>query len=596
MRGQPRGWSRSVSRGTCRPGIQPRNQPDWGADAVSLCGRQHRVQHKRELDRDPTGSENPRMHGNTSHENREIPGFSRRPLPCRGAGAQREVKRRTPMMYEPGKSDSRVVPKKVPNKAGRPAAEGLEGRRLAKRNLPQATTRRTQGRARVNEALGRVRQAAEQQKGVRFTALLHHIYAIDTLQAAFQDLKRDAAPGVDGETWEHYGQDLEANLAELSNRVGRGTYRPQPVRRVYIPKRGDAKQQRPIGVTTVEDKIVQRATSMVLNAVYEPEFAGFSYGARPGRSAHQALTALDQAIEKRRVKWVLDADLRDFFGSLEHAQLIRFVEHRIGDKRVVRLIRLWLAAGVLEDGTWTRSEAGTPQGGSISPLAANLYLHYVFDLWAQRWRRTEARGDMVLVRYLDDFIVGFQYREDAERFLTAVRERLGQFGLRLHPDKTRLLEFGRYAAQDRGRRGEGKPETFQFLGFVHSCGRTRRGRFMVRRPAVGQRLRAKLKEVKAELRQHWHDPIPEVGQWLGSVVRGYYQYHGIAGNSQAIRQFRDEVNRLWQRALGRRSQKAKVNRERMQRLIRRWIPPARIVHPWPSVTFAVMTQGRSPVR
>src|SRR5437899_3783552 len=307
-------------------------------------------------------------------------------------------------MHEPGQSDSRGLLKKVPNKARRRAAEGLEGRRLAKRSSPQATTLRTQGRVRVHAALGRVRQAAEQKKGERFTALLHHIYAIDTLRAAFYELERDAAPGVDGQTWEDYGEELEANLAELSDRLRRGTYRPQPVRRVYIPKRGDAKQQRPIGVTAVEDKLVQRATVLVLTAVYEPEFAGFTYGARPGRSAHQALTALERAIDKKRVKWVLDADLRDFFGSLEHEQLIRFVEHRIGDKRVVRLIRQWLAAGVLEDGAWTPSEAGAPQGGNISPLAANLYMHYVFDLWAQRWRRTVAHGDVVIVRYLDDFI------------------------------------------------------------------------------------------------------------------------------------------------------------------------------------------------
>src|SRR6202521_139490 len=440
------------------------------------------------MDRDPTGSETPRMHGNTSRAKREIPGLLHQSI-RQTDGAQREVGRRTPLMYEPGKSDSRVLPRKVPNNARRRAAEGLEERRLAKRNSPQATTLRTQGRARVHAALGRVRQVAEQKKGVRFTALLHHIYAIDTLRAAFYNLERDAAPGVDGETWEHYGERLEANLAELSDRLRSGTYRPQPVRRVYIPKRGDAKQQRPIGITAVEDKIVQRATAAVLDAVYEPEFAGFSYGARPGRSAHQALTALDQAIEKRRVKWVLDADLRDFFGSLEHSQLIRFVEHRIGDKRVVRLIRRWLAAGVLEDGAWTLSETGTPQGGSISPLAANLYMHYVFDLWAQQWRRTTAQGEMIIVRYLDDFIVGFQYRDDAERFLTALRERLGQFGLTLHPDKTRLLEFGRYAAQNRQERGEKKPETFQFLGFVHSCGRSRSGEFRVQRHTVGERLR-----------------------------------------------------------------------------------------------------------
>jgi RNA-directed DNA polymerase len=364
---------------------------------------------------------------------------------------------------------------------------------------------------------------------------------------------------------------------------------------VYIPKRGDAKQQRPIGVTALEDKLVQRATSMVLNAVYEPKFADFSYGARPGRNAHQALAALDQAIEKRRVKWVLDADLREFFGSLEHTWLIRFVEHRIGDKRVVRLIQQWLAAGVLEDGAWTRSDRGTPQGGSISPLAANLYMHYVFDLWAQRWQRTVARGDMVIVRYLDDFIVGFQTRTEAEQFLLALRERLGRFGLRLHPDKTRLLEFGRYAAQNRQERGQGKPETFQFLGFVHSCGRTRKGEFKVHRHTVGERLRAKLKEVKAELRRRRHDPIPEVGQYLAAVVRGHSQYYGIRGNWRAIGRFRDEVSRLWHRALSRRSQKGAVRWERMQRLIRRFIPPAHIVHPSSWVTFAVMTQGRSPV-
>jgi len=498
-------------------------------------------------------------------------------------------------MNEPGKSDSRVRPRKVPNKARRRAAEGLEERRLAKRNSPQATTLRTQGRTRVHAALGRVRQAAEQKKGVRFTALLHHIYAIDTLRAAVYELERDAAPGVDGETWEHYGQDLEANLAELSDRLRSGTYRPQPVRRVDIPKRGDAKQQRPIGVTALEDKIVQRATVAVLNAVYEPEFAGFTYGARPGRSAHQALAALDKGLWAKRVNWILDADLRDFFGSLEHEQLVRFVEHRIGDKRVVRLIRQWLAAGVLEDGAWARSVTGTPQGGSISPLAANLYMHYVFDLWVQRWRQTQAHGAMAVVRYLDDFIVGFQYRGDAEGFLVALRERLGQFGLTLHPDKTRLLEFGRYAAENRQKRGQGKPETFQFLGFVHSCGRTRAGAFTVHRHTVGQRQRDKLKAVKAELQRRLHDPVPEVGRWLGSVVRGHCQYYGIAGNSRAIKRFRDEVNRLWRRALSRRSQKAEVNWQRMQRLIKRWIPPARIAHPPLWVMFAVMTQGKSPV-
>jgi group II intron reverse transcriptase/maturase len=296
------------------------------------------------------------------------------------------------------------------------------------------------------------------------------------------------------------------------------------------------------------------------------------------------------------VNWVLDADLRDFFGSLEHSRLIRFVEHRIGDKRVVRLIHRWLAAGVLEDGAWTRRETGTPQGGSISPLAANLYMHYVFDLWAQRWRRTATRGDMIVVRYLDDFIVGFQYRGDAERFLTALRERLGQFGLTLHPDKTRLLEFGRFVAQSRQARGQGKPETFQFLGFVHACGRTRKGWFMVHRRTAAERLRAKLQEVKAEVRQRRHAPVPEVGEWLGAVVRGHCQYYGIIGNSKAINRFRDEVSRLWHQALSRRSQKGWVKWERMQRLLQRWLPPAHIAHTHSSETLNIMMQGKSPVR
>ena len=533
------------------------------------------------------------MHGNTSRAKREIPGLLHQSI-RQTDGAQREVGRRTPLMYEPGKSDSRVLPRKVPNNARRRAAEGLEERRLAKRNSPQATTLRTQGRARVHAALGRVRQVAEQKKGVRFTALLHHIYAIDTLRAAFLTLERDAAPGVDGETWEHYGEDLEANLAELSGRLRRGAYRPQPVRRVYIPKR-DGKQ-RPIGVTTLEDKIVQRATVSVLNAVYEPEFAGFSYGGRPGRSAHQALAALDQAINKKRVKWILDADLRNFFGSLEHSWLIRFVEHRIGDKRVVRLIHQWLAAGVLEDGSWTPSEAGTPQGGSISPLAANLYMHYVFDLWAQWWRRTAAQGDMVVVRYLDDFIGGFQTRRETDRFLNALRERLGQFGLTLHPDKTRVLEFGRFAAENRHVRGQKKPETFQFLGFVHACEQTRTGWFVVHRHTAAERLRTKLAEVKDELRRRRHAPIPEVGTYLAAVVRGHAQYYGIKGNSKAIHRFHREVGRLWHRALSRRSQKGSVKWERMDRLLQRWIPPPHIAHPPAEKLFAVMTQGKSPVR
>ena len=498
------------------------------------------------------------------------------------------------MMHEQGKSDRPVVPTTSSNKAGQPVAEGTEGRGWAKGNPRQHAMLRTQGRVGVTSVLERVRQAARREKGARFTALLHHIYAVDTLREAYFNLKREAAPGVDGETWQHYGEALEANLRDLAGRVQREAYRAKPVRRVHIPQADG--RQRPIGVPTLEDKIVQRATVEILNAIYETDFLGFSYGFRPGRNQHRALAALDQGLMTRTVKWVLDADLRGFFDTIDHAWLVKFVEHRIGDRRVVRLIQQWLRAGVLEDGAWTRSEEGTPQGGSASPLLANIYLHYAFDLWVQRWRRTQARGEVIVVRFADDFIVGFQERTDAERFLRALRERLARFNLALHPEKTRLLEFGRYAATNRQERGLGKPGTFDFLGCTHICGRGRNGKFTVARQTMRKRLRAKLKEVKAELRQRWHAPIPEVGSWLRAVVSGHFRYYGVAGNLRSLAQFRVAVARLWHRALERRSQKARVRWERMVRLIERWLPPARIYHAYPSQRLAVTTQGRSPVR
>jgi RNA-directed DNA polymerase len=463
----------------------------------------------------------------------------------------------------------------------------MEGRGLAKGNPNQQNAPRAQDRAGARSALERVREVAERDKTVRFTTLLHHVYTVEHLRAAYSALKRGAAPGFDGETWEHYGEALEENLADLSGRLKRGAYRAKPVKRTYIPKADG--RQRPLGIPTLEDKLVQRATVEVLNAIYETDFLGFSYGFRPRRSPHHALDALYVGLLTRKVNWVLDADIRGFFDAIDHGWLVKFVEHRIADRRVVRLIQKWLNAGVLEDGVRTRSEEGTPQGGSISPLLANVYLHYVFDLWAHRWRKTHARGDVIVVRYADDFIVGFQHRADAERFLAELRERFAKFSLELHPEKTRLLEFGLYAAENRRRAGQGKPETFDFLGFTHICGKKRNGRFTVVRQTIRKRLQAKLSAVKAELRRRLHVSIPEVGRWLRSVVEGHLRYYGVPMNGPALHTFCFQVGRLWYRTLRRRSQTARITWGRMRRLVGRWLPPARITHPYPLRRFGVVT-------
>jgi RNA-directed DNA polymerase len=441
-----------------------------------------------------------------------------------------------------GQSDSLVVPRKPPNNVGRPATEAGEGSGLAKGNSPERNALRTQSRAGAPSALERVRQAAQRDRKQRFTALLHHVYDLARLRAAYFALKREAAPGVDGETWRHYGEALEENLRDLAGRLKRGAYRAQPVRRAYILKTDG--RQRPLGVPTLEDKLVQRAVVEVLNAIYEADFLGFSYGFRPGRSPHQALDALTVGITTRKVSGVLDADLRSFFDTLDHGWLVRFIEHRVADRRVVRLIQRWLNAGVLEDGKRIRSEVGTVQGGSVSPLLANVYLHYVFDLWVQRWRKRQANGDVVVVRFADDFVVGFQHRHEAERFLAELRERLAQFGLALHPEKTRLIEFGRFAAQNRRDQGQGKPPTFNFLGFTHSCAKTRKGKFTVLRQTMRKRWQAKLKEVKAELWRRLHDPIPETGAYLRSVVLGHFRYYGVPMNGAALSAFHGAITRL----------------------------------------------------
>jgi RNA-directed DNA polymerase len=500
------------------------------------------------------------------------------------AGPHREGEEPKPMMHGRGKSDSAIVAVKPTNKAERSAAEPVEPRAETKGNANQQSTRRTPSRVSVTQALERIRRTAKERKKERFTTLLHHIDT-DLLEAEFFALKEHAAPGVDGLVWGDYEQNLEGNLEDLHARVHRGAYRPLPSRRVYIPKPDG--QQRPLAVAALEDKLVQRATLAVLNAIYEEDFLGFSYGFRPGRGAHDALDALVVAIESRKVNFIVDADIRSFFDTVSQDWLIRFLEHRIGDKRIIRLIRKWLRAGVLEDGIVTVSDRGTAQGAVISPLLANIYLHYGLDLWAERWRRHEATGDMIIVRYADDFIVGFEHEDDAHQFLDAMRKRLQEFALALHPEKTRLIEFGRYAAESRRRRGLGKPETFNFLGFTFICGKSRRGKFLIKRKSRRDRMRAKLQEVKRALRSCMHQLIPDQGTWLRQVVRGYFNYHAVPTNGRALVAFRDEIAHRWWQALRRRSQRGALSAAQMKQLVDCWLPTPRIVHPWPNQRFAV---------
>ncbi len=484
-----------------------------------------------------------------------------------------------------GKSDSAIVAVKPTNKAERSATESVKPRAEAKGNAGQQSTLRTQSRDSVSQALERIRQVVKQgKKAEKLTTLLHHVSS-DLLRTAFYELKAGAAPGVDGVTWKDYEADLNDNIEALHARVHRGAYRALPSRRVYIAKPDG--RQRPLAIAALEDKIVQRATVEVLNAIYEEEFLGFSYGFRPGRGTHDALDALMVGISSKKVSWILDADIRAFFDTVNQEWLIRFVEHRIGDPRIVRLIQKWLKAGILENGAVSASDKGTGQGSVISPLLANIYLHYVLDLWAERWRRHEATGDMIIVRYADDIVVGFEREMDARLFLDAMRERFESFSLSLHPEKTRLIEFGRFAAVNRKRRGLGKPETFQFLGFTFICGKSRRGKFLVWRKTRQDRMRAKLKAVKQELRQRMHQPIPVQGKWLRQVVKGYFNYHAVPTNSRALGVFRHRVTLLWRRVLEHRSHKAEMTWERMRRLANDWLPRPRILHPWPSQRFAV---------
>lgn len=490
-----------------------------------------------------------------------------------------------PLMDATGESDDCILPTKDPNKGPCGLAEDLEGRRSIKENSGEPGTTRTQSRGIVSSGLDRVREAAKKDKGLRFTALLHHV-TVELLRASFYTLKKQAAPGVDQVTWQEYEQGLEERLRDLHARVHRGAYRTQPSRRVYIPKADG--RQRPLGIAAVEDKIVQQALALVLSSIYEQDFVGVSYGFRPNRSAHDALDALSAAIVWKKVNWVLDADIRGFFDHLDHERLMELIERRVADPRVLRLIQQWLKAGVSEEGQWSETEVGTPQGAVISPLLANIYLHYVLDLWVMEWRRKSAWGDVVLVRYADDFVLGFQHRDEAERFLGELQERLRAYGLELHPDKTRLIQFGRFAAENRQRKGLGKPETFDFLGFTHICGTIHKtGRFTVRRKTTGKRMAAKLKLIHAGLRRRMHQSMAEVGEWLGGVVRGYFQYHAIPGNSSRLRSFRHDVIRHWWRVVRRRSQRKRLSWERFAELVAQYIPTPAILHPYPLERFRV---------
>jgi len=433
----------------------------------------------------------------------------------------------------------------------------------------------------------RIRQKALEDKGLRFTSLWHHIYNIDQLRQSYYNLKRHAAPGVDEVMWQQYGEELEDNLLDLSGRLRRGAYRAKPVKRTYVPKLDGG--LRPIGILVLEDKIVQRAAVEVLNSIYETDFKGFSYGFRPKRSQHNALDALSVGIATQKVSWVLDADIRGFFDAIDHAWLIKFIEHRIADQRVIRHVRKWLNAGVLEDGTVTRAEEGTPQGGSISPLLANIYLHYVFDLWADKWRRQAGRGDVIIIRYADDIVVGFQYRIDAEQFQQELTERLRRFKLELHAEKTRLIEFGRFAADNREERGDDKPETFNFLGLTHMCGKTRKGKFTVLRQTMRKKMQRKLQELKEELRKRMHWSIPEVGKWLRVVLQGHYRYYGVPNNTRKLSAFRYHLRCQWGQVLRRRSQRHRMTWDRIERIALRWLPPPRIYHPYPTERLRVNT-------
>lgn len=528
------------------------------------------------------------MHANPLHGNREIPGaIDCNPQSVRsGKACGHNLD-----MYATGKSDGVIVSVKRANKGaqpdiiGQPLAEFVEKRPPAEGNTGQTTVTGTQGLGGASSGLSRVREAAKRDSKLQFSNLLHHVN-VDLLRQSYLALNRQAVTGVDGVTWQKYSQTLEERLIVLHDQVQSESYRAKPSKRIWIPKSDG--QQRPIGIAALEDKIVQQALTTILQQIYEEDFLGFSYGARPGRSQHQALDALYVAITQRKVNWVLDADLRKFYDSLDHEWLMKFVEHRVADQRVLRLIRKFLRAGVSEEGEWSKTVVGTPQGAVISPLLANIYLYYALDQWVNWWRKQRDHGEIYIVRYADDFVMGFQHQSDAEQFQVELKERLAKFGLEVHEGKTRLVEFGRSAIADRQKRGEGKPETFDFLGFTHICTRKKNGSFAIYRKTIAKRLRAKIKMVRETLNRNRHRPVAEQGAWLKAVMRGHFNYYGVPGNRKALDTFRTQIQLCWLKALRRRSHKAlALTWQRMRKLIRTWLPTAKVVHPYPNQRFCV---------
>ena len=492
-------------------------------------------------------------------------------------------------MYGYRESDSPIVSEKPSNKTGdnKPGAEKVEKRGLAERNPSKGNRHQAQSWIYLPNELDRIRYAAQRNREEQFISLWHHVYDTRRLRRSFRKLKHNSAAGIDGKTWKQYGKNLGDNLVNLSERLRKGAYRAMAVRRTYIPKSDGRK--RPLGIPALEDKIVQKSMVEVLNAVYEVDFLGFSYGFRPKRSQHNALDAVVEAIEGRKVNWVLDLDIRVFFDAIDHEWLVRFIEHRIKDKRVIRHVRKWLNAGVMEDGEWHKADEGTPQGGSISPLLANIYLHYVFDLWANSWRNRKATGDVVMIRYADDIVLGFQHKHEAMRFQKELQNRFKKFNLEVHTGKTTLIEFGRYAMERRKERGKGKPHTFGFLGFTHICSRSRKGKFMVLRKTSAKKLRNKLAELKKTMRERLHWSIPELGKWLKAVIVGHCRYYGVPWNGKSLTRFRSEIIRMWCRSLRRRSQKHRITWERMGRIAKRWLPSPFICHPYPLERIRVNT-------
>lgn len=531
-----------------------------------------------------SGVRDPGMRGHSLHGNREIP----EPTVMAPAVTVRavEARSRTTAMHGPGKSDNGVVPEKPTNTSAPVAdAELVEGRPLPMSNSAQPPVTGAQHPGQALSGLSRIREAARKDGKQRFTSLMHHITP-GMLRDAYWSLKRQAAPGVDGVTWDAYGEDLDQNLVDLHTRIHHGRYQALPSKRVWIPKPDG--RQRPLGIAVVEDKMVQTAANWVLQAIFEEDFTGFSYGFRPGRSQHQALDAVWVGIKQRPVEWIVDADIRGFFDTLSHEWLMRFLEHRVADPRMLRLIRGWLRAGVVEQGQRKKTTTGTPQGAVISPLRANLYLHHVFDLWAAWWRKHCAAGTVIIVRYADDFVVGFQHQTEAQAFLHDLRERLHRFGLELHPDKTRLIEFGRHACARRAKRGEGKPETFDFLGFTHLCGKTRSGAgFMIHRRTVAKRMRDAIHRIKEKLRHHMNRTLDEQGQWIRSVVQGYFAYHAVPGNGERLCAFRHWVGKIWGAMLRRRGQRKPLPWQVIATLVKRWMPSARTLHPYPDQRLIV---------